>query len=127
MTQEKLQELVVAVEAVLNLNGVGNEVSLEFPVFGGIQRLVLTRKFDEHSRYLRITPVTSTDTPWEFEVLGGTFGSKTQSDNFDSRRGGSSAYILDIVRFWLIDQLEWGQLPRANFLGSECTFRTLNF
>lgn len=108
MTLDELKQLI---EPILRGAGLQDEVLVESKLIGDIERLLLTRKLDSETRYLRITPVLSPDRTWDFEVLGGSYGNSDPSADFDGRRGGDGKYVADVLKRWLVDLANWNAIP----------------
>jgi hypothetical protein len=104
MTLDDLHDAITGAVAEANLVG---QVSFRRVDLVGIERLVVERVGDDGTRYLRITPVPGIVPGWDFEILGGLYRRPDRRDDFDGRRGGSSAYTLGVVRTWLIDLGRW--------------------
>lgn len=106
-----LDELTKRLTQVFHDAGLLNEVLMERRLIGDVERLLLTRKLNDSTRYLRLTPVLNADRAWDFEVLGGSYGNSDSSKDFDGRRGGDADYVVKIVRLWLVDLADWSNVP----------------
>lgn len=106
-----LDELAERITQMFHDAGLLNEVLMERPLLGDVERLRLTRKLDDSVRYLRITPILDADRAWNFEVLGGSYGNSDPNKDFDGRRGGDADYTLNLVKLWLVDLADWSDLP----------------
>ena len=98
-----LDDLALEIEKMLGEVGLTRHVFVERIHLASIDRLRLTRELETESRYLRITPVTDLGSGWDFEILGGTYGSADPSRNFDGRAGGDARFTLELVEAWLVN------------------------
>jgi hypothetical protein len=103
-------ELIERVTQVLYGAGLQDAVVVQKQVMGDVERLLLTRKLRDSTRYLRITPVPFADRAWDFEALGGSYGNSNPNADFDGRRGGSGDYIVNVVKLWLIALADWNDV-----------------
>ncbi|MDI3291700.1 hypothetical protein [Polyangium sp. 15x6] len=110
-----LNELISKINETLNDTAA---ISIQRHSVGGVERVVITRKHGRSTRYMRITPTLDTNAPWQFAVLGGSYGNDDPNDDFDGRRGGDTNYVVWLVKQWLIERVAWEELHPFEALGS---------
>jgi hypothetical protein len=124
-----LESLVDSVRALIEAHGLREEIARERLQQVGLPRFELTRRCGPCTRYLRAGPVSQRAevltayarlmpddpvVPWDFEMLLGAYEADAAGANVDSRSGGSSEFVLELVRLWLIDVADVKSLPLPN-------------
>lgn len=103
----KLAELTAETQTMVRAAGLDAAITVERLQLGRAERLCLTRQLGDHMRYLRITDVAERNTGWNFEILGGRYGSADPRADFDARRGGDPTYTKAVIHAWIIELRSW--------------------
>lgn len=123
----RLQDLERAVLESAHQAGVAHSITTEWKRRGDRDLLEFKRTTGADYRYAEVGLVTNAQeivesyrrtepgnaivVPWELTILYGLFGSKTCSEDFDARTGGSFAYAIKHLIGWLVQLLPVRELP----------------